>query len=179
MQEKNFASYEYMTKTVKAKDQTRVIDMYEAFGWELTSSTPAIVSGVAALSFKRDRKINHKHELNKLERQAEETFATINALNASKTLGARIFAYIFGVIATLVLGGGMCMVMLTENNIPVFAGGVILGLAGIALCSVNYFIYKRITEKKVKQVLPVIDENEEKLANVLERGNGLLVNEII
>ena len=156
MQEKNFASYEYMTKTVKAKDQTRVIDMYEAFGWELTSSTPAIVSGVAALSFKRDRKINHKHELYKLERQAEETFAT-----------------------TLVLGGGMCMVMLTENNIPVFAGGVILGLAGIALCSVNYFIYKRITEKKVKQVLPVIDENEEKLANVLERGNSLLVNEII
>ncbi len=71
------------------------------------------------------------------------------------------------------------MVMLTENNIPVFAGGVILGLAGIALCSVNYFIYKRITEKKVKQVLPVIDENEEKLANVLERGNSLLVNEII
>ena len=29
MQEKNFISYEYSTKTVKAKDQTKAIDMYE------------------------------------------------------------------------------------------------------------------------------------------------------
>ncbi|MDE6356914.1 MAG: hypothetical protein K2L67_06710 [Clostridia bacterium] len=179
MQEKNFASYEYMTKSVKAKDQTRVVDMYEAFGWELTSSTPAIVSGTVTLSFKRDRKINHKHELNKLERQAEETFQTINTLNASKTLGASIFAYVFGVIAILVLGGGMCMTMLTENNVPAFVGGIILGIVGIALCSVNYFIYKKLAERKIKQVLPVIDETEEKLANILEKGNGLLCAETI
>mgnify|MGYP006990189306 CR=1 FL=1 len=45
MQEKDFVSYEYRTKTVKAKDHTKAMDMYEAFGWEVTSTTPAIADG--------------------------------------------------------------------------------------------------------------------------------------
>lgn len=131
------------------------------------------------LSLKRDRKQKHKQELTKLERQAENTFETINALQRAKTMGASIFAYVFGCIAVLVLGGGMCLTMLIENNIPAFAGGIILGIAGIALCAVNYFIYNKIAEKKTKTLLPVIDDNEDKLANILEKGNDLLKAEFI
>ncbi len=178
MQEKDFVSYEYRTKTVKAKDHTKAMDMYEAFGWEVTSTTPAIADGVT-LSLKRDRKQKHKQELTRLERQAEDVFETINGLHRAKTAGASIFAYIFGCIAALVLGGGMCLCMLTENNVPAFAGGIILGIAGIAFCGINYFIYKKIAEKKTKTLLPVIDENEEKLANILEKGNGLLNADLI
>lgn len=178
MQEKDFVSYEYRTKTVKAKDQTKAMDMYEAFGWEVTSTTPALVDGVT-LSLKRDRKQKHKQELNKLERQAEDVFETINGLYCAKTTGASIFAYIFGIISALVLGGGMCLCMLIENNIPAFAGGVILGIVGIALCSVNYLIYKKIVEKKTKMLLPIIDDNEEKFANILEKGNDLLHTDLI
>ncbi len=178
MQEKDFVSYEYRTKTVKAKDQTKAIDMYEAFGWEVTSTSPALVDGVT-LSLKRDRKQKHKQELTKLERQAEDVFETINGLHRAKTAGASIFAYIFGCIATLILGGGMCLCMLTENNIPAFAVGIILGVAGIALCGINYLIYKKIAAKKTKQILPVIDDNEEKLANILEKGNDLLNTDLI
>ena len=178
MQEKDFVSYEYRTKTVKAKDQTKAIDMYEAFGWEVTSTSPALVDGVT-LSLKRDRKQKHKQELTKLERQAEDVFETINGLHRAKTEGASIFAYIFGCIATLILGGGMCLCMLTENNIPAFAVGIILGVAGIALCGINYLIYKKIAAKKTKQILPVIDDNEEKLANILEKGNDLLNTDLI
>lgn len=178
MQEKDFTTYEYRTKTVKAKDQTRAIDMYEAFGWEVTATTPTYVDGVT-ISLKRDRKLKHKQELNKLERQAEDTLQTINGLHRAKTLGASIFAYIFGVIATLVLGGGMCLSMLIENNLPAFVGGIALGIVGIVLCGVNYFIYKKMTEKKIKQLLPIIDDNEEKMANILEKGNDLLTKEFI
>lgn len=178
MQEKDFVSYEYMTKTAKAKHQTRVIDMYEAFGWEVTQQTPALTDGVT-LSFKRDRKIAHKRELTKLERQAEEVFVALNKLEQEKTSAAQIFAYIFGCISALVLGGGMCLVMLIEGSVPALAGGIVLGLLGIVLCSINYPIYKKIVEKKTKQVLPVIDDNEEKLANILEKGNDLLCAETI
>lgn len=178
MQEKDFVSYEYMTKTVKAKDQTKAADLYEAFGWEVTSVSPTLVDGVT-LSLKRNRKQPHKAELTKLERQAESLAATISGLHASKTRGASIFSYLFGCIAALILGGGMCLTMLIENNIPAFAGGIALGLVGIALCSVNYFIYKKLSEKKTRQVLPVIDDNEEKLANVMEQGNDLLRTELI
>lgn len=177
MQEKDFITYEYRTKTVKAKDRTRVIDMSEAFGWEVTG-TASTIEGVT-VSLKRDRKIKHKQELMKLERQADETFSAINKLNSAKTLTASVFAYIFGCIATLILGGGMCMTMLTENNVPAFVGGIVLGIAGIVLCSVNYLIYKKIEEKKTVQVIPLIDDNEEKLANILAKGNDLLNTDLI
>ncbi len=178
MQEKDFVSYEYKTVTVKAKDQSKAMDMYEAFGWEITTVVPTTLDGVT-LSLKRDRKQKHKQELTKLERQAEDLTATINGLERSKTLGGNIFSYIFGVIATLILGGGMCLVMLIENSIPALIGGIVLGVIGIALCSVNYVIYKNIVTKKTKQVLPVIDDNEEKLSNVLEKGNDLLRTDLI
>ena len=178
MQDKDFVSYEYATKTVKAKDQTKAIDMYEAFGWEVTATTPTAIDGVT-LSIKRDRKQKHKQELNKLERQSEETLTHIARLQSAKTFGASIFAYIFGCIAALVFGGGMCLTMLIENSIPALVGGIILGVLGIALCSVNYLIYKKLVEKKTKQILPIIDETEEKFANLLEKGNNLLRADII
>lgn len=178
MQNKDFVSYEYRTVTVKAKDQTKAIDMYEAFGWEITASTPSLADGIT-LSLKRDRKQPHKQELTKLERQANDVFETINGLEKSKTAGANAFAYAFGVIAALVLGGGMCLVMLIENSVPALVGGIILGLVGIGLCCINYPIYKKLVAKKIKQVLPVIDDNEEKLANILEKGNDLLRAETI
>ncbi len=178
MQEKDFVSYEYRTKTVKAKDQTRAIDMYEAFGWEITATSPTYIDNVT-LSLKRDRKMKHKQELIKLERQAEDTFETINGLHRAKTLGASIFAYIFGVIASLLLGGGICLVMLLGNSIPALVGGIVLGIIGIALCGVNYVIYTQMVAKKTKQLLPVIDDNEDKLANILEKGDELLKAEFI
>lgn len=178
MQDRDFIAYEYRTVTVKAKDQTRAMDMYEAFGWEITGVTPVFLDGVT-LSLKRDRRIKHKQELNKLERQAEDIVAAIHGLHRAKTAGASVFAYIFGCISVLVMGGGMCLTMLIENSIPALVGGIVLGLAGIALCGLNYYIYVKRAAKKTKQLLPVIDENEEKLANVLEKGNDLLSTDII
>ena len=177
MQEKDFVSYEYRTVSVKAKDQTRVMDLYEAFGWEVTGTSPAL-DGIT-LSLKRDRHIPHKQELVKLERQAEDTFACIGGLERSKTQGASAFSYIFGCIAALILGGGMSLVMLVEGSIPALVGGIVLGIIGIVLCGVNYPIYKRLASQKTKALLPVIDETEEKLANLLERGNELLSAERI
>ena len=94
-------------------------------------------------------------------------------------MGASVFAYIFGCFAALVLGGGMCLTMLIESSIPAMVGGIVLGLVGIALCGVNYVIYKKLVEKKTKSLLPVIDQTEEKLANTLEKGNDLLRAEFI
>ena len=177
MQEKDFVSYEYRTVSVKAKDQAQAMDLYEAFGWEVTGTSPAL-DGVT-LSLKRDRHIPHKQELVKLERQAEDTFARIGGLERSKTQGASVFSYIFGCIAVLILGGGMSLVMLVEGSIPALVGGIVLGIIGIVLCGVNYPIYKRLASQKTKALLPVIDETEEKLANLLERGNELLSAERI
>ena len=88
MQEKDFTTYEYKTVAVKAKDQSKAMDMYEAFGWEITAVTSGAIAGVT-LSLKRDRKQKHKQELNKLERQAEDVFDTLNAAGAYELLSER------------------------------------------------------------------------------------------
>ncbi len=126
----------------------------------------------------RDGKQKHKSELTRLERQAEETLATLSRLQSSKTAGANVFPYLFGIAATLLLGGGMCLVMLYDV-IAAMTVGILLGVLGIALCSVNYLIYQKMVSKKTAEVLPVIDRTEEKLANLLEKGNELLRAELI
>ena len=58
MQEKDFITYEYRTKKIKAEKQAYAADMYEAFGWEITSVSTSL-PGTVTLSMKRDRKLPH------------------------------------------------------------------------------------------------------------------------
>ena len=176
MQEKDFVSYDYRTVTIKAHEQTKAMDMYEAFGWEIMASSHTGFDGMT-LSLKRNRKQRHKSELVKLERQAEAALDTIHDLERAKTLGASVFAYVFGSVSVLALGGGMCLSMLATDNIPAMIGGVFLGCIGIVSCCFNYFLYKRFVNKKTRSLLSVIDQAEEKLANILEKGNDLLSTE--
>ena len=178
MENKDFVTYEYTSKMAKTNEQAQVCDMYEAFGWEATSMQNNGV-GATIISFKRDRKLKHKNELSKLERQAEETYEEIHNLESAKTKTANIFSYTFGTFAALVFGGGMSLCMLKTSEIPALVGGIILGIVGAVLCGVNYLAYKSIAQKKTKQVLPLIDEKQEKLANLLEKGNDLLSADLI
>ncbi len=58
---------------------------------------------------------------------------------------ANVFAYIFGVIATLILGVGMCLAMeVIASGIVWQVVGSIIGVLGIVGMSVNYPIYKKI-----------------------------------
>lgn len=176
--EKNFTTYEYMSRKVRVGAQSRTADLYEAFGWELTETLPAAMEGVT-LSFKRARKLPHKPELDRLQRKAEEVQANLERLERSKKSGASTFALIFGCLAALVLGGGMSLVMTVENSLAALIGGIALGIVGLVLCAVNYPIYRHRADKKTGELLPVIDEQEEKLANLLEQANDLLSADII
>lgn len=62
---------------------------------------------------------------------------------------ALIFAYTFGIIATLILGTGMslCMGVIGGGKTLSMIFGVIVGVIGIAGCAVNYPLYKKLLEK--------------------------------
>lgn len=66
---------------------------------------------------------------------------------------AKIFAYIFGSVSTLLLGVGMCLAMEVLGNATplMMVIGIFIGLLGIAGVSTNYFIYKRILNKRKQQ----------------------------
>lgn len=178
MQDKNYITYEYKTLVVKADVQAKTQDMYEAFGWEVTDAITGL-TGQVTLSFRRDRKQKHKQELCKIERQAEEVSATIQRLKQGQTSGATIFGYIFGTIGALIFGGGLSLVLTQFDKTPALIGGCVLGVAGAILCGICYPIYKKIAATQTAKRLPLIDENEEKLANLIEKGNDLLQADII
>ena len=66
---------------------------------------------------------------------------------------ANIFAYSFGVIASLILGVGMCLSMKVIGNGGTFmmVTGIIIGIIGIIGVSINYPIYKKLLESGKKK----------------------------
>ena len=66
----------------------------------------------------------------------------LKKLDRRAKLPATIFAYTFGIISVLVFGTGMCLAMKVIGNS--MALGVVLGIAGMIGCAVNYPIYKKM-----------------------------------
>ena len=73
----------------------------------------------------------------------------LRKLDAKAKLPATVFTYTLGVIASLILGVGMCLSMkvIGSGTTAMFALGIILGVIGIAGVSVNYPIYKKLLAK--------------------------------
>ena len=78
---------------------------------------------------------------------------------------AEVFAYVFGSIGSLVMGAGMSLIM--EGAALSFAMpvGLALGIVGLAMVSVNYFIYKKILAKSKKKYAAQILELTNELLN--------------
>ena len=87
-------------------------------------------------------------------------FDELKELNKKVRLPAEVFSYAFGTVGALVLGTGMCLAMKVIGNLMV--PGILIGLAGIAMVSTTYSIYKAILssrkKKYAKQVLSLTDE---------------------
>ncbi|MDE6371993.1 MAG: dihydropteridine reductase [Clostridia bacterium] len=75
---------------------------------------------------------------------------------------AKIFAYIFGVVGALVLGTGMCLAMKVLGDL--MALGIVVGVVGIVMVSVNYLIYKQILKKRKSKYCRKILELSEEIA---------------
>ena len=75
------------------------------------------------------------------------------ALNAKVKRPAEIFAYTFGSIGSLVLGTGMCFAMKVIGATLSFAMpmGIAIGVAGIAMVTANWFMYKKILKSRKKK----------------------------
>lgn len=95
------------------------------------------------------RKIREKYvpkEENKMEQ--------LRRLDASATKPGTIAAITVGIISTLILGIGMCCVMVWADRF--FILGIIIGLAGIAGMIFTYPLYNCITKKHREKLAPEI-----------------------
>ena len=65
---------------------------------------------------------------------------------------ANVFAYVFGIIASLVMGSGMSLVM-TDISEKIGIGnplicGIVIGIAGMFMAIINYPVYRRILSSR-------------------------------
>lgn len=93
----------------------------------------------------------------------------LRALDAKVKRPANVFAYVFGSVSAIVMGGGMSLVMtdigatigMTNTMVP----GIMIGIAGMLMAVINYPIYKNILGSRRKKYADEIMKLSEKIMN--------------
>ena len=103
--------------------------------------------------------------LNKYTEKKSTKLEELRELDKKASKPATLFSAIFGTIGSLVLGFGMCVAMEV-----ILAGymwiGIIVGLVGILMVSINYPIYKiNLKKGKAKYADKITELSNELLAN--------------
>ena len=83
----------------------------------------------------------------------------LKKLDHKAKLPATIFTYSFGIVSALVFGTGMCLAMqVIGSGLVGRVLGIVVGIAGLAGCGVNYPIYKKKLEKgKAKYAYEIVE----------------------
>jgi hypothetical protein len=165
-----FVGYEYKDITVKRSMETVYTDGYPYFGWALEgTSTPLQNVGSVTMKFKRDRKIQSKVELTRLQRQFEACAAEIDHLERSKVTGASVWAYSIGLAGTAFMAGSVF-----ANQDDQLILSIILAVPGFIGWIIPYFSYRGIHKKRTGKVTPLIDQKYDEIYEVCEKGSNLL-----
>ena len=72
----------------------------------------------------------------------------------------KIFALTFGIAGTLIFGAGMCFAMkvIGAGTAGAVAGGIVVGVAGMAIMAVTYPLYKKfLNARKKKYAFEIVE----------------------
>lgn len=87
----------------------------------------------------------------------------LKALDAKVKRPANVFAYVFGIIGALVMGTGMSFAMgVIGDSMTV---GIVIGIVGILIVSINYPIYKAILGSRKAKYADKVIALSDKLMN--------------
>lgn len=89
--------------------------------------------------------------------------AALKKLDRKAKRPALIFAYTSGTVSALIFGLGMCLALQVIGSGTLgFLMGIIIGIVGIVLISINYPIYKKIlTNSKNKYAYDIMTVTKE------------------
>lgn len=63
-----------------------------------------------------------------------------------------IISIVVGILGSLILGVGMCCVLVWNSSMEVFITGIIIGVVGMVVAGFAYPTYKKITKKEREKV---------------------------
>lgn len=173
MEEQKAIVFDYKTARVKRETETMLTDAYATLGWEVTATTMADASlSYINVSFKRDRKIAHKAELNHLQTKLDGCIAKIEKLTAAQKNAGLPEALTIGTVGAVALGGGISMAVALEG-VGFIVGGVMLGVVGIALGLLGWLVHGKVKKKKLAKLEPAIAEEYDKVSSACEEAAEL------
>lgn len=121
------------------------------------------------LIFKRDKYIERKVELNRLQLQFENSAKEIDRLEKSKSTTASIAAYAVGIIGTVFMAGSTFSYLAGMLQLC-----VILAVPGFAGWILSYFIYKTVKSSKTKKVAPLIEQKYDNIYEICKKASDLI-----
>lgn len=86
--------------------------------------------------------------------QEEDKMTQLRRLDAGVYQKASTIALIVGVIGAMILGIGMCCVMVWEGVL--FIPGIVIGIGGIAIICFAYPLYNRTLKREREKIAPEI-----------------------
>lgn len=84
----------------------------------------------------------------------ENKMDQLRKLDQSVTKPGMIAALILGIVGSLIMGVGMCCVMVWGNTL--FAIGIVVGIIGMVILGAAYPMYVKLTEKEREKLAPQI-----------------------
>lgn len=87
------------------------------------------------------------------EEETPDKMELLRKLDKSAETPGVIISLILGIIGTLILGVGMCCILVWTKY---FASGVVIGIFGIITLSLAYPAYKKITKRRREIIAPEI-----------------------
>ncbi|MBS7578189.1 MULTISPECIES: hypothetical protein [unclassified Enterococcus] len=165
-----FIGYEYRDVTIAKDFSTLIIDGYENFGWQMISaSTPSQAINSITVKFKRNRAIQHKAELTKLQRNFDVTLEEIQKLEKQKTFLASIVGFTIGLIGTCFMAGAVFAI---DANLTILM--VVLAIPGLIGWILPYFIFNKLKLVKTKSFNLIIEKKYDEIYEISKQGNCLL-----
>lgn len=173
-----FVGYDYKEVITNAQKVSFLMDAYENFGWivdkNISNNMPT--NGLnpyanVVLRLKRSRKIMNKMELTRLQRNFEFCMKEIDHLEKSKTSEATRYALIIGSIGTVFMATSVFAVTATP---PKMILCIVLAVPAFAGWILPYFIYKNVVRKRTEKVTLLIEEKQDEIYEICEKGSKLL-----
>lgn len=165
-----FVAYEYLSKEVRRDTLQLYKDSYKNFGWEITEEDAGIFGvGTVKLTMRRNRRLNNRVEITKLQKRCESAMETILRLERQKDSRAQMVALASGVIGTVLMAGATFSYL--AANIVLC---VVLALPGFIGWGLSYPLYKRTVAKQTVKINAEIDAQYDVIYETCEQGSKLI-----
>ena len=164
----NFVAYEYKTMAVSRKLASVFVDCYPSFGWSLDDSIFYNHSNRVTLTFKRNRQMKNKPEINKFQRQFEQGIENITHLEDTKKTRASIIAMSVGMVGAAFMAGATFSFL--AGNIVLC---IILAIPGFFGWGVAYQVFRHFSKKRAEEVVSLVDREYDSIYSSCEKANTL------